>query len=62
MAEATKGLPELTIIRESELYRAFRDVTLALAEIFRGRYAIGVTDIGSNLDILMSLVPREPLL
>lgn len=51
-----------TLNRANPLYQAIRDTTRLLAEESEGQYFVGVTDIGSNLDVLGSLRNRQSLL
>ncbi|MDR1546569.1 MAG: hypothetical protein LBU12_07680 [Deltaproteobacteria bacterium] len=62
LAAELDQLPKLTLKRDGELNQAIRETTAALAELAGGRYVVGLTDIGANTDVLMSLVAHEPLL
>jgi hypothetical protein len=57
--EDWEDLPELRIEREGRLYEAIRRTTLELAREANGRFIVGISDIGSNLDILTCLRTRE---
>jgi hypothetical protein len=55
-------VPDFRIEREGRLYRAIQSVTNALADIAEGRFIIGISDIGSNLDTLTCLRDRAKTL
>lgn len=55
-------LPDLQLQENAPLSHTILAATEALAREAKGRYAVGITDIGANLDILVSLRKREDLL
>jgi hypothetical protein len=52
----------LHLQRNSRLYQSLRQTTRGLAQEAKGRFVVGISDIGSNLDTLCSLRNRERLL
>jgi hypothetical protein len=52
----------LSIQRESSYYRVFTEYTRRACEMSEGRFLVGVTDMGSEIDVLASLYNRESLL
>jgi len=55
-------MPDLTMNRQHELYRAIDAHTRALCDASRGRYVVSYTDIGGQYDILYSLRGEAMLL
>jgi hypothetical protein len=53
---------ELELRKDLDYYRTFSDFTREMCERSEGRYMVGVTDPGSETDILASLYERESLL
>ncbi|MDR1167157.1 MAG: hypothetical protein LBO66_15045 [Deltaproteobacteria bacterium] len=56
------ALPPLSLQRDSLIYKAIELTTKSLAALSPGNFVLGMTDIGSNLDALFSLTPREKAL
>jgi hypothetical protein len=52
----------LSIERGGQYYRTFLQLTKKLCEMSEGRFLVGVTDMGSETDILAALYRRESLL
>ncbi|MDR1967060.1 MAG: hypothetical protein LBQ36_10140, partial [Synergistaceae bacterium] len=52
----------LSLLKESPYYKTFIGLTKRLCEMSEGRFLVGVTDVGSEIDILASLYNRESLL
>jgi hypothetical protein len=55
-------VPDFRIEREGRLYGAIRSAASALADIAEGRFIVGISDIGSNLDTLTCLRDRAETL
>ncbi|MDR2350569.1 MAG: hypothetical protein LBF41_08145 [Deltaproteobacteria bacterium] len=54
-----REIPLLPLDFDGRLFRAVSDTIRKLGEISKGRFVLGMTDIGSNLDVLFSLMPKE---
>jgi hypothetical protein len=56
------NLPQLSLDRQSVLYKAIKETAKRLSALASGRFSVAMTDIGSNIDILLSLTPRKAAL
>ena len=57
-----KNMPEITFNQDSEMWKTVWDMTEMFCREARGNYAVGVTDIGGNFDIAVSLRGNDKLL
>ncbi|ATW28020.1 hypothetical protein [Candidatus Formimonas warabiya] len=55
-------LPAFRLHRDEKIYQAVMETTHRLCAESKGRYLVGVTDIGANIDILAALRNRQNLL
>ena len=56
------NMPAFVTDKEHELYKAIEDHTRSLCAASKGRYAVSITDIGGQLDVLFSLRGEELLM
>ncbi|MHC6180785.1 hypothetical protein ACYUJ6_13175 [Clostridium sp. JNZ X4-2] len=55
-------LPKLILLKDSEIYKKFINITKSFCEASEGKYITSITDVGVNMDVIASLRGRENLL